>query len=189
MILVVGLGNPGSQYECTRHNAGFLVIDQLAERCGLSLNQQKFRGFWAKGQCAGSAIGVLQPQTYMNCSGESVAACLKFFKLTPDQLIVVHDDLDLEPGQLKLLRDRGAGGHNGLKSIDTHLQTRDYWRLRVGIGRPPGRMQAADYVLKQVASHEWAAFSDNMIAATDAVELFIQQGAEAVQQRYHQRSA
>jgi PTH1 family peptidyl-tRNA hydrolase len=132
--LIVGLGNPGSEYDKTRHNIGFMAADEIAERAGAgSAWKKKFRGLLASP--AGAGYIILKPQTYMNVSGESVAEAMRFHKLEPKNVIVFHDDLDLQPSQVKIKQGGGAGGHNGLKSIDQHIG-QDYWRVRLGIGHP-----------------------------------------------------
>ena len=132
--LIVGLGNPGSEYDHTRHNIGFMALDEIADAAGAgSAWKKKFKGLMAAP--SGSGFILLKPQTYMNLSGESVAEAMRFHKLEPKSIIVFHDDLDLQPGQIKIKQGGGAGGHNGLKSIDQHIG-QDYWRVRLGIGHP-----------------------------------------------------
>jgi len=135
--LIVGLGNPGAEYTATRHNAGFWLIDQLAREAGATLrDERRFHGFYAKARLYGEEVHLLEPQTYMNRSGQSVVALAHFFKILPDQILVAHDELDLPPGTVKLKLGGGSGGHNGLKDISAHLSSQQYWRLRIGIGHP-----------------------------------------------------
>ena len=143
--LIVGLGNPGAEYEDTRHNAGAWFVDRLARDLKVSLAPQgKFLGLAGR---AGE-VWLLQPTTYMNRSGQSVAALARFYKILPAEILVVHDELDIPPGQLRLKFGGGVGGHNGLKDISAHLGTQDYWRLRVGIGHPGDRNEVVNFVLK-----------------------------------------
>ncbi len=144
--LVVGLGNPGRQYEETRHNAGFWFCERLAQSLGIALSAEaRFHGF--AGRPAGS-IWMLLPQTFMNRSGLAVGALARFHRIVPAEILVVHDELDIPPGQLRLKFGGGMGGHNGLKDITSHLGTQDYWRLRIGIGHPGDRNEVVNFVLK-----------------------------------------
>ncbi|MDO9226804.1 MAG: aminoacyl-tRNA hydrolase [Pseudomonadota bacterium] len=145
--LVVGLGNPGADYSETRHNAGFWFCERLARELGASFSvESRFHGRVAQARAAG--ISLLLPQTYMNRSGQSVGAFMRFHRIAPGEMLVVHDELDIPPGELRLKFGGGLGGHNGLKDITAHLGTQDYWRLRVGIGHPGDRNEVANYVLK-----------------------------------------
>ncbi len=150
--LFVGLGNPGTEYEATRHNAGFWWVDALARELKLSLvADRSYHGLVAHGNVNGQTIWLLEPQTYMNLSGKSVAALARFFKIAPQDILVVHDELDVPPGQAKLKFGGGHGGHNGLRDIHAQLGTGDYWRLRLGIGHPGDKNEVADWVLKKPA--------------------------------------
>mgnify|MGYP001088966870 CR=1 FL=1 len=145
--LVVGLGNPGPEYSKTRHNAGFWFCERLAARLGATLSREaRFHGL--VGQARSEGVWFLLPQTYMNRSGQAVGALARFHKIAPAQIIVVHDELDIPPGQLRIKYGGGLGGHNGLKDITAHLGTQDYWRLRIGIGHPGDRNEVVNYVLK-----------------------------------------
>ena len=149
--IIAGLGNPGPEYETTRHNAGFWFVDNLAQRLNVSFNRDRsFNADVAKAKVAGSDVWLIKPQTYMNRSGQSVAALMRFYKLTAEQLLVVHDELDLMPGVIKMKKGGGTGGHNGLKDIQAHLSTSDWWRLRIGNGHPRELnlvQEVADFVL------------------------------------------
>ncbi len=153
--LIVGLGNPGQQYEKTRHNVGFLFLDSLAEElsCGWSKAPQ-FQGMLAECRVEGEKVLLLKPQTYMNRSGQSVGQVARYFRLIPEHILVVHDELDFAPGLLKLKKNGGHAGHNGLKDIAAHLGSKDFCRLRLGIGRPPAGMVLADYVLSIPSSYD-----------------------------------
>jgi peptidyl-tRNA hydrolase, PTH1 family len=135
--LIVGLGNPGAEYTATRHNAGFWFVDQLARDAGASLrDERRFHGHYGRGRLNSQEVHLLEPQTFMNRSGQSVVAVAQFFKILPDEILVAHDELDLPPGTVKLKLGGGSGGHNGLKDISAHLSSQQYWRLRIGIGHP-----------------------------------------------------
>jgi PTH1 family peptidyl-tRNA hydrolase len=151
--LIVGLGNPGAEYAETRHNAGFWFCQRLAAHLGVSLSREsRFHGI--AGLARGQGVWLLLPQTFMNRSGQSVGALARFHKVTPGEILVVHDELDIPPGQLRLKFGGGVGGHNGLKDISAHLGTQDYWRLRVGIGHPGVRDEVVNYVLKPPRQEE-----------------------------------
>lgn len=153
MRLVVGLGNPGSGYAKNRHNVGFMAVDDIVRRHGFGPWRAKFQGQISEGSIGGDKVLVLKPETYMNLSGQSVSAALRFHKLTLDDVIVLHDELDLAPGRIRVKKGGGAGGHNGLKSIDAHLG-KDYWRLRIGIGHPGDRERVTGHVLSDFAKAE-----------------------------------
>ena len=147
--LFIGLGNPGSEYAETRHNAGFWFCERLARELGTSFaRESRYHGFVAKARVAGADLWLLMPQTFMNRSGQAVQALAHFYRIEPGEMLVVHDELDIPPGQLRLKYGGGLGGHNGLKDITGHLGTQDYWRLRVGIGHPGDRNDVINYVLK-----------------------------------------
>lgn len=184
--LVVGLGNPGPEYERTRHNVGFLVADVLAERVGGRFAVHKKSGAdLLQARLDGRQILIAKPRTYMNLSGRPVAALAKFFSVPVDQVIVVHDELDLPFGTIRLKQGGGEGGHNGLRSISQALTTKDYLRTRIGIGRPPGRQDPADYVLKPFAAPERKEVPVIVEQAADAVELLLKVGLETAQNSLH----
>lgn len=184
--LVVGLGNPGPDYERTRHNVGFLVADVLAERVGGRFAVHKKSGAdLLQARLDGRQVLIAKPRTYMNLSGRPVAALAKFFSVPADQVIVVHDELDLPFGTIKLKQGGGEGGHNGLRSISQALTTKDYLRTRIGIDRPPGRQDPADYVLKPFAAPERKEVPVIVEQAADAVELLLKVGLEAAQNSLH----
>ena len=146
--LIVGLGNPGQQYEKTRHNAGFLFLDSLAKDLGCAWsNQSKFQGLFAECSIAQAKVILLKPDTFMNRSGQAVGKVCRYYKLLPEEILVVHDELDFNPGVVKLKKDGGHAGHNGLRDIIAHLGSKDFYRLRVGIGRPASGKSVADFVL------------------------------------------
>ncbi len=183
-LLVAGLGNPGGEYANTRHNVGWLVLDELARRHGGSF-RSKFSGRVAELRLNGSRLALLKPETYMNESGRSVGAAARFFKLPPSALLVVHDDVDLEPGRLQARLGGGLAGHNGLRSLAQHLDTPEFLRLRIGVGRPGrgDRRSVADYVL---SPFDPDVDVDGLVArAADAVETLASDGLEAAQQRFN----
>ena len=182
--LVVGLGNPGPGYAATRHNAGFMVVDLLAERIGGRFKAHKGGADVVEGRILGQRVVLAKPKSFMNLSGGPTVATQNFFKAPLEQLIVVHDELDIDYGQLRLKRG-GGGGHNGLKSITKSLGSKEYLRVRFGIGRPPGRQDPADYVLKPFASVEAKELPLNVDRAADAVEALLTGSLEAAQNRYH----
>ena len=183
-LLVAGLGNPGRGYERTRHNIGFLVADEFARRRDSSF-RSKFNGQLAEVRLDDLRLAVLKPETYMNVSGKSVGAARKFFKVDPADLLVVHDDVDLEPGRLQARLGGGLAGHNGLRSIAGALGTQDFLRLRIGVGRPGrgDRRPVADYVLSEF---EPEVDVDALVSrGADAVEALARDGLEAAQSRYN----
>lgn len=164
MRLIVGLGNPGAQYARNRHNIGFMTADAIARRHGFTPFRNRFKGEIAEGTIAGARRLLLKPQTFMNLSGESVGAAARFFKLTPEEIVVIHDELDLRPGKLRVKRGGGNAGHNGLRSIDAHLGP-DYWRVRIGIGHPGIRELVLPYVLQNFPIEEAEGWVAPLVAA------------------------
>ncbi len=184
--LIVGLGNPGPQYETTRHNAGFLVADVLAARIGAKFSShKKSNSDVVQARLADRPVVVAKPRTFMNLSGQPVAALARFFSVEPANIVVVHDELDLEFGTIRLKLGGGEGGHNGLRSVSQHLSTKDYLRVRVGVGRPPGRMDPASYVLKPFSAAERKDLGVICEEAADAAELLLRAGLEAAQNQLH----
>ena len=187
-VLVAGLGNPGAEYDGTRHNVGFAVADVLAARVGARFSAHRKSGAdVAEGRLVGRKAILAKPRGYMNLSGGPVTNALRFFSVPADDLVVVHDDLDLDFGVVRLKRGGGEGGHNGLRSISKSLGTKDYLRVRFGIGRPPGRQDPADYVLKRWSSTERKELDVSLEVAADAVEALLTEGLEPAQNRFHPR--
>jgi peptidyl-tRNA hydrolase, PTH1 family len=183
-LLVAGLGNPGRGYERTRHNVGWLVADELARRHGGSF-RSKFSGQLSELRVDGSRVALLKPETYMNESGRSISAAARFFKVEPGALIVVHDDVDLEPSRLQARKGGGLAGHNGLRSIAAAVGTNDFLRLRIGVGRPGrgDRRSVSDYVLSNFEPDEDA---DALVQrSADAVETILREGLETAQARFN----
>jgi len=195
--LIVGLGNPGPAYSGHRHNVGAMVLDALAVRTGASLRSHKARAATAEvrlpvppgtaGGTPGPRAVIAKPVTFMNESGGPVAGLLSFYKIPVENLIVIHDELDIPFAEVRLKLGGGEGGHNGLRSISKSVGTRDYLRVRVGIGRPPGRMDAADYVLHDFSSTERSEVPLLISDAADAVERLVAEGLVAAQQEWHSR--
>lgn len=191
--LIAGLGNPGAKYASTRHNVGFMVADELARRARVSFSAARPRAEVAKTIISKSGIGVVpgesllivKPLTFMNESGQAVGALARFNNISADHIIVVHDELDLDLGRLKMKLGGSDNGHNGLKSVRAHLSTGDFLRVRFGIGRPPGRMSGADYVLGRFSGKEQTELELQIQLAADACEAIINQGLAAAQNRYN----
>lgn len=189
MFLVVGLGNPGREYEWSRHNAGFMVADALRRGEGWPDFKPKFSGVWTRGEFAGRDVVLLKPQTFMNLSGDSVQPAAAFFKVTPSEILVVHDELDLAWRDVRLKVGGGHAGHNGLRSIASRLGP-DFARVRIGIGKPPAgfRGDGADWVLSNFDASERAEMGSVVDAALAAVRGVIQDGAAAAMNRSNTKS-
>ena len=185
--LIVGLGNPGSEYSNNRHNVGQMVLDELASRMGGKFKTHKARAQVVEGRLGigGPRVVLAKPMTYMNVSGGPVAGLSKFFDIVPDRVIAVHDEIDIPFNTVKLKIGGGEGGHNGLRDISKALATKDYLRVRVGVGRPPGRMDTADFVLRDFATAEKKELPFLLDEAADAVELLVNEGLLAAQQKHH----
>ena len=184
--LIVGLGNPGREYEGTRHNAGFWWVDEFARVHQMTFkSESKFHGHAARSVVHGREVYLLKPQTFMNVSGRAVAALAQFYKIDAAQMLVVHDELDLPPGSAKLKLGGGHGGHNGLKDIIAHLATRDFWRLRIGIGHPGDRAEVANYVLNAPRKEEHALIELALQRAQEVAPLVIEGKLEAAMLKLH----
>ena len=179
MYLIAGLGNPGREYEHTRHNSGFDALDVLADRLGIPVIKRANKGLIGAGYLGGEKVLLLKPQTYMNRSGESIRECLDYYKLDPQQsLIVIYDDIDLEVGALRIRKSGSAGGHNGMKDIINHVGGQDFVRVRIGVGAREGNRVLADHVLSPVRPDEREKMEEGIRAAADAVEIIVSQGAD-----------
>jgi PTH1 family peptidyl-tRNA hydrolase len=185
MKLIVGLGNPGQQYVNTRHNVGFMVVDHLAEKLGLSFTQLKFKGVLAEGRICQHKLLLLKPLTYMNLSGESVIQVLHFYKLQPEQLLVIYDDLDTPVGDIRLRMKGSAGGHNGIKSIIQHVGTEEFDRIRVGIGRPEPGKKVVNYVLENFHNQELEDVRTAIQKSSEAAEMSLIETFEKVMNKYN----
>ena len=183
--LVVGLGNPGPSYAGNRHNVGFMVLDLLGDRAGARFKAHKGRADVVEGRLAGQRAVLAKPKTYMNLSGGPVASLRDFFKVPTDRIVVVHDELDIPYGAIRLKLGGGDNGHNGLRSITSAIGSKDYLRVRVGVGRPPGRQDAADFVLKDFSGAEKKDLGFHVDRAADAVEALLTGPLEAAQNTFH----
>ena len=184
--LIVGLGNPGREYETTRHNAGYWWLDELARLQNLSFKSEpKFHGLAARGQLHGHEMLLLKPQTFMNVSGRAVGALAQFYKIAPAEMLVVHDELDLPPGVARLKMGGGHGGHNGLKDIIAHLGSKDFWRLRLGIGHPGDRADVAGYVLNDPRREERELIDEAIQRALHVAPLIVEGKTEAAMLKLH----
>ncbi len=183
--LIAGLGNPGPEYRQNRHNVGFMVADTLAETAKVPLRRVEFRALVGKGRFLGVKLVIAKPQTYMNDSGQAVAALMHFYKIPLEQLLVVHDDLDLPFGTLRLRPAGGTGGQRGMELIVEKLGTRDFARLRVGIGRPPGRMDPRDYVLHDFEAQQQELLPEIRETAVGAIRMFIEDGIEKAMNKFN----
>ena len=184
--LIVGLGNPGTEYEQTRHNAGFWMVDNLAG--SMLAREARFNALAAKTRIAGNEVWLLEPQTYMNRSGQSVGALARFYKIAPEEILVVHDELDLPPGSAKIKKGGSSGGHNGLKDITAALGTQDYWRLRIGIGHPRSmnlQQQVVDFVLHRPRKEEQELINRAIENCLDVVPMLCEGKFEAAMMKLH----
>jgi peptidyl-tRNA hydrolase, PTH1 family len=188
--LIVGLGNPGTKYDRTRHNVGFDLVDSLAKRWQISLSERKqFQGIYGEGFGShGAKIRLLKPQTFMNLSGQSVRATIDWFKLPPASVLVVYDDLDLPLGKIRLRLSGSAGGHNGMKSIISHLGTQDFPRVRIGIGKSAGEKDTISHVLGKFSVVETPIVSEVIQLVNDSIELSLKKGVEQAMSLYNSRS-
>ncbi|HHN93782.1 MAG TPA: aminoacyl-tRNA hydrolase [Anaerolineae bacterium] len=185
LSLIAGLGNPGPQYAANRHNIGFRCLDRLAAAHGLTFDRRQKRALTARGVIAGREVLLVKPQTFMNESGRAVVPLARFYKVPPARLLVVYDDLDLPPGTLRLRPSGGSGGHRGMRSIIAQLGSQEFPRLRIGIGRPPGRMDPAAYVLQDFAPEEWPLMEETLARAIAAIEVWLTEGLDAAMSRYN----
>ena len=174
MKLIIGLGNPGREYEKTRHNIGFEVIDALGDKWGIAINQAKHKGLYGVGYVNGKKVILLKPMTYMNLSGESIAAVMNYFKVDIENIVVLSDDLDLAVGKIRLRQKGSAGGHNGIKSTISHLGTQEFNRIRIGIGRPQNGMSVINHVLGRFSDMEWAEMQQVIKISENACESFLE---------------
>ena len=188
--IIVGLGNPGPKYQFTRHNIGFLIVDHLAKeyRLPFTLGKKSFKSEIALGTIKNHKVLLLKPLTYMNRSGEAVVAVLNFYKNKPEDLLVIHDDLDLPLGKIRIVKKGGAGGHNGIRSIIASLGTREFPRLRVGIGRPQGGMKVAHYVLSNFTKEEMLLVNKIVEISTDAILTIIEDGIDKAMNQFNGRT-
>lgn len=192
-ILIAGLGNPGAQYEKTRHNAGFLAVDSLADDAFVQLRTEKMQGYYGSYRLAGKQVFLLEPMTYMNRSGECIAQYARYFDIKPDNVLIIHDDLDLPAGRVKLVAGGGAGGHKGILSTIQHLGTKDFPRMKIGIGRPGNGSEnpsipVEKYVLSRFSDEQWQILQDSLSLVAEGVTLFVEQGITAAMNRVNAKA-
>jgi len=185
MFVIAGLGNPGAQYERSRHNVGFDTIDFFAAEYRITLNRVRHKGLVGEGVVQGNRVILVKPQTFMNLSGESLQEVLHFYKVPPANLIVVYDDIDLAVGKVRIRPRGSAGTHNGMRSILGRIGTEEFPRVRIGVGRPPAGWQLADFVLSRFSGEERTAINDAIARASTALAAVMQSGAEAAMSRYN----
>lgn len=187
MYIIIGLGNPTREYQATRHNIGFDVITRISDEYNIPLDFKKHKAICGRGFIEGEKVVIAQPQTYMNLSGESVRELVDFYKVTPQEVIVIYDDISLDVGQLRLRSKGSAGGHNGIKSIISHLGTQDFPRVKVGVGDKPAGWDLADYVLSRFKEDEQLIIRDAIGKSSEAVKSIIKDGMESAMNIYNRK--
>jgi len=185
-VMIVGLGNPGRVYRETRHNIGFMVVDRVAEKYSIKLTRVQNKAIIGSGNVGAVKIILVKPQTYMNLSGQAVSALVRFYKIQLEDLIVVHDDVDLPFGVIRMRPGGGSAGQKGVASIIKLVGSQDFARLRMGVGRPPGKMDAADYVLQNFATAEHEILHNFLNRAVEALDCFLRDGLETAMNRFNQ---
>ena len=188
MYLIAGLGNPTREYEKTRHNVGFEAIDILADKAGTTVTVKKHKALYGKGYIGGQKVILAKPQTYMNLSGESIREIADFYKIEPENIIILCDDINLSEGQLRIRLKGSAGGHNGLKNIISHLGTQEFPRIRIGVGEKPRGMDLADYVLGRFPKEQQAVMEEAYRDAAEAACMMIEDGADAAMNHYNRKN-
>ena len=175
MFVIIGLGNPGKKYENTRHNAGFLALDALADKYGISISEKKHKALCGSGVVEGNKVLLVKPQTFMNVSGESVRSVMDFYKIDPEEdMLVIYDDISLAPGNIRIRKKGSAGGHNGIKSIIAHIGTQNFMRIKVGVGEKPSGWDLADYVLGHFSDEDNTKLKEIMPDIIQAAALMVQ---------------
>ena len=188
MILVVGLGNPGSEYASTKHNIGYLAVDEIGKRVGIELKKKKFNGSYGEGFVNNEKLLLLKPETYMNRSGESVSSAAKFYNIPTKNIIVIHDEMDLPTGSVRIKAGGGSAGHKGINSIVAYLGDRNFVRVRIGIGKPREKSRGASHVLSQFGIEEDALVRDSISRSADAVMEIIERGLEKAMNKFNVRT-
>lgn len=189
MYIIAGLGNPGRSYRGTRHNAGFDVIDCIAEKYNIDVADKKFRALCGKGVIEGQKAVLVKPQTFMNISGESLIELIRYYKINPEtELIVIYDDISLVPGQLRIRKSGSAGGHNGIKSIIAHLGTQNFLRIKVGVGEKPSGWDLAEHVLGRMSKEDRKSAEESFLRAAEAAALLVTGNTEKAMNDYNKRS-
>lgn len=189
MKLVAGLGNPGKEYASTKHNLGFLAVDEIAVRAGIDLTKKKFRGSYGEGFLSGEKLILLKPETYMNRSGEAVSEAAVFYNISPPDIIIIHDEMDLPSGTVRVKAGGGSAGHNGIRSIIDRLGNPEFVRIRIGIGKPGEKSKGASHVLSKFGSGESDSVKTSVGMAADAVIELIENGLERTMNKFNVRSA
>ena len=187
MYVIAGLGNPGREYEGTRHNVGFMTLDALADKYNIDVREKAFKGLIGKGVIEGNKVILVKPQTYMNLSGECIRQVMDYYKVDPAEFIVIYDDISLVPGGIRIRKKGSAGGHNGIKNIIAHLGTQEFPRVRIGVGEKPARMDLADYVLGHFSKAERAQMEEGYDRATEAVRLILAGEIDAAMNQYNKK--
>lgn len=185
MYLIVGLGNPGNEYENTRHNMGFKVLNKLSEKYNIPITKKKFNGNYGTGIIENEKVILLEPQTYMNLSGEAIKPMLDFYKVAPSNLLIIYDDIDVEPGKIKIRMKGGPGTHNGMKSVVKEVGTEEFPRVRVGIGQPIIKLAMVDYVIGYVPEEELKILNDGIEKAEEAVEEILKHGINYAMNKFN----
>ena len=188
MYLIVGLGNPESDYSKTRHNMGFNVINKISEKYGIEVNKSKFKGLVGNGIIEGEKVVLLKPQTFMNLSGESVIEAINFYKIREEELIIIYDDIDIDPGNIRIRKNGSAGTHNGMKSIIEHIKTEKFIRVRVGIGKPKEHIDMISHVIGHIPEEELQILDKGTNIAKDAVIEILKNGVDSSMNRYNKKA-
>lgn len=184
-MLIVGLGNPGNEYKSTRHNSGYMAVDALAKKLDIDINKEKFKGIFGEGTYNGKKVMILKPTTYMNLSGESVIEAVNFYKIPLEDLIVMYDDIDIEVGKIRIRPEGSSGTHNGMRNITDLLDSHDFPRIRIGIGKPASGMDLADYVLSKFSKDEEVEINKAIDMASDAVLEIMKNGINKAMSIYN----
>ena len=187
MYVIAGLGNPGREYEGTRHNVGFMTLDALADKYNIDVREKAFKGLIGKGMIEGNKVILVKPQTYMNLSGECIRQVMDYYKVDPSEFIVIYDDISLVPGGIRIRKKGSAGGHNGIKNIIAHLGTQEFPRVRIGVGEKPARMDLADYVLGHFDREEQVLMKQVSEEVCEAVQMILEKGPDAAMNVYNGR--
>ena len=187
MYVIAGLGNPGREYEGTRHNVGFMTLDALADKYNIDVREKAFKGLIGKGMIEGNKVILVKPQTYMNLSGECIRQVMDYYKVDPSEFIVIYDDISLVPGGIRIRKKGSAGGHNGIKNIIAHLGTQEFPRIKVGVGDKPKGMDLADYVLGHFSKEDQAKMDEAFKDAADAAEMILDKGMDAAMNHYNMK--
>ena len=187
MYLIVGLGNPESDYSKTRHNMGFNVINKLSEKYGIEVNKSKFKGLVGNGIIEGEKVVLLKPQTFMNLSGESVIEAMNFYKIPKENLIIIYDDVDIEPGNIRIRKNGSAGSHNGMKSVIEHIKTEDFVRIRVGIGKPKEHIDMINHVIGHIPEDELNTLDEGASAAKESVVEMLKNSIDSAMNKFNKK--